>query len=123
MNITDKTQTQTDLDNLEKRVQKATQALTYCASQLNNAYNSVWTLPDDRLQALLQEMVNTGKFESVFTVHQKAATYINELLSDAGESKITAKTEAGREYEIDQKTGTITIIPLPVVELDPIVEE
>ena len=119
MNITEKTQTQTDLDNLEKRVQKATQALTYCASQLNNAYDSVWNLPDDRLQALLQSMVDSGKFQEVFGVHAKAAAYINELLLDAGSSEI-AKENAGREYTIEN--GVVTVAPLPepeVIELEP----
>ena len=113
MNIQTKTQTQTDLDSLEQRVAKTVKALEFTASQLNLAYDAVWNLPDDRLQALLQELINTGKFEEIFTVHATAAVAINQLLVSAGSQSI-AKETAGREYEISEQ-GVVTIIPLPEI--------
>lgn len=120
MNITNKPQVTKDLDNLERRVQKATQALAFAASQLNLAYDSVWNLPDDRLQALLQYLVDQSKFEGIFSLHEKSASYINELLTDTGDVRVTAKVGAGREFEIDGN-GSVSVIPLPQPE--PIEEE
>lgn len=114
MNITQKTQTQIDLDTLENRIQRATNSLSFAASQLNTAYDAVWKLPEDRQLALLQSILDSGNFATVFGVHAKAAAYINELLVDAG-STPTAKVGTPREIEIVD--GTISFIQ-PVVEED-----
>jgi hypothetical protein len=100
MNITDKTQLQLNLDNLEKRVSKATQALQNAANTLNVAYDAVWGLPEDELLECLQELVNTNKFEQIFGIHENAATSINALLDAVGAAGVRAKVGAARAYTI-----------------------
>lgn len=118
MNIIEKTQLQSDIENLEKRISKTLSALEFTVSQLNLAYDSVWKLPDERLQALLQTLVDSGKFEEIFSVHAKSASYINELIEVAG-GKARAYTGAGREYTIED--GIVTVTPL--LKPEPVIEE
>lgn len=119
MKLIEKTQLQSDIENLEKRISKTLSALEFTASQLNLAYKSVWDLPDARLQELLQTLINSGKFEEIFSIHAKSAAYINELVDAAG-GKLKALEGAGREYTIID--GVVAIPPLPVPEpiVDPI---
>lgn len=121
MNITEKTQTQTDIDNLEKRIGKTVSALEFTATQLNLAYYSIWNLPEDRLQALLQVLVNTGKLAEVFSVHAKSAAYLNELLEAAGE-KYRVITQAARQFEIGED-GIVSLIPQKQPDIEIVGEE
>lgn len=109
MQLINKTQAQLDIQSLENKVAKAVLSLKSAAMQLNYAYNSVWSLPDDRLQALLQALVDANKFDEIFTLHAQSAASINALLVAAGE-KAVAKEGAGREYTITG--GMVTIIPI-----------
>lgn len=120
MNILEKTQLQSDIENLEKRISKTLSSLEFTASQLNLAYKSVWDLPDARLQELLQTLVDSGKFEEIFGIHAKSAAYINELVDAAG-GKLKALEGAGREYTIED--GVVTVIPLPEPEIPEIVDQ
>jgi len=110
MNITDKTQLQINLDNLEKRVSKATLALQNTANTLNVAYDAVWGLPEDQLLECLQELVNTNKFEQIFGIHENAATSINSLLDAVQAPGVRAKVGAARVYTIAD--GVVALEPL-----------
>ena len=114
MNITDKTQLQINLDNLEKRVSKATLALQNAANTLNVAYDAVWDLPEDQLLECLQELVNTNKFEQIFGIHENAATSINSLLDAVQAPGVRAKVGAARVYTIAD--GVVALEPLPEPE-------
>ena len=113
MNITDKTQLQINLDNLEKRVSKATQALQNAANTLNVAYDAVWSLPEDQLLECLQELVNTNKFEQIFGVHETAATSINSILDTVGAAGVRAKVGAARAYTITDGVVALESLPEP----------
>jgi hypothetical protein len=119
MNITDKTQLQINLDNLEKRVSKATQALQNAANTLNVAYDAVWGLPEDQLLECLQELVDTNKFEQIFGIHENAAISINALLDAVEAAGVRAKVGAARAYTITD--GVVTLEPLP--EPEPVIIE
>ena len=121
MNITNKTQTQKNLDNLEKRVNKATLALAQTANALNDAYICVWSLPDEQLRELLQYLVDNNRLEEIFTIHAQSAASVNALLEAIGYSNVRAKEGAGREYAI--LDGVVEIIPLPEPELIEVVED
>ena len=125
MNITNKTTLQRNLDALEKRVTKATQALQNTANSLNAAYDSVWSLPEDQLLECLQTLVDTNKFEEIFGVHLAAATGINSLLDAVQASGTRAKVGAGRPYVIIDGVVSFpepeplpTPDPLPIPEFD-----
>jgi hypothetical protein len=115
MNITNKTQTQKNLDNLEKRVNKATLALAQTANALNDAYTCVWSLPDEQLRELLQYLVDNNRLEEIFTIHAQSAASVNTLLEAIDYTGVRAKEGAGREYAIVD--GVVEIIPLPEPEL------
>lgn len=114
MKLLTKTQEQEDLDNLVKRIDKVRLALSASVHALNLTYDSVWCLPDNRLQPLLQLLLDINKLEEVLSAHVKAASYINELLDLAEDNGIRAKIEQGREYIIEN--GTISLVPLPITE-------
>lgn len=114
MNITNKTQTQKNLDNLEKRVNKATLALAQTANALNDAYSCVWSLPDEQLRELLQYLVDNNRLEEIFTIHAQSAASVNTLLEAIDYNGVRAKEGAGREYTIVD--GIVEIIPLPEPE-------
>lgn len=114
MNIVDKTILQRNLDKLERRVTKATQALQNTANNLNAAYDSVWGLSENQLLECLQALVTSGKFEQIFTVHENAAHSINALLDAVGASGVRAKVGAARSYTITD--GVVTLDPLPEPE-------
>lgn len=110
MQLINKTQTQLDISALESRVENTISSLRVTATQLNHAYDCVWSLPDNRLQSLLQALVDANKFQEIFSLHAQSAASINTLLVAAGDTAL-AKEGAGRDYTI--KNGVITIIPLP----------
>lgn len=119
MQLINKTQAQLDIESLENKVAKTLLSLKVAATQLNHAYNSVWSLSDDRLQALLQALVDANKFDEIFTLHAQSAASINALLVAAGEKAI-AKEGAGREYTIID--GIVAIVPIPNTVSSPIPE-
>lgn len=114
MNISDHSKLDANIDTLQHRTDKSVAALEFAASQLNLAFDFVWSLPDDELRELLQSMVMTGKFAKVFGLHAKTAAGINEALVGAGRQPI-AKTVVPREYEISPE-GVVTLKPLPEPE-------
>lgn len=110
MQLINKTQTELDIRSLENRILQTLLSLKVAATQLNYAYDSVWNLSDDRLQKLLQALVDANKFEEIFALHAQSAEYINTLLVAAGDKAI-AKEGAGREYAITD--GIVAIVPIP----------
>lgn len=114
MQLINKSQTQRNLDALEKRIEKATLALAQTANALNAAYDCVWSLPEDQLKDLLQYLLDNNRLEEVFSIHAQSAASINALLSAIGYSGAKAKDGAGRQYEIID--GIVSIIPLPELE-------
>jgi hypothetical protein len=121
MNITNKTQNEKNLDALEKRVNKATLALAQTANALNDAYNCVWSLPDEQLRELLQSLLDNNKLQGVFDIHAQSAASINALLDAIDYNSVRAKEGAGREYTIVD--GVVEIVPLPEPGSIEVVEE
>ena len=114
MQLINKTLTQKNIDSLEKRVNKATLALAQTANALNDAYNCVWSLPDEQLRELLQTLLDNDKLQSVFDIHAQSAASVNALLDAIDYSGVRAKEGVGREYAIVD--GIVEIIPLPEPE-------
>lgn len=120
MQLINKTQTEKNIDNLEKRIDKATLALAQTVNALNSAYECVWTLPDEQLRELLQCLFDNNKLQDIFNIHAQSAANINALLDAINYSGARAKEGAGREYTIID--GIIGVIPLlqpePVVNIE-----
>ena len=120
MQLINKTTTTQHLLTIEKQASKINNLVSATIAALNNSYKYLWGLPDAELQAVLQELLNTGKLEELFVNHYTAATSLNTIQDNTGASGARAIAVAGREFEIDE-FGTLTVVPLP--EPEPIIEE
>lgn len=78
---------------------------------LNNAHAAVWSLPDDRLAAVLNRL-GADQVAALIALHSQTAAALNASLDAAGDTGSRAIVNPGREYTI-AADGTITITPLP----------
>lgn len=115
--ITQKSQLELDLLSIEKSVEKATLSLAAASTALNNAYSSIWELPDDRLLNVLQWLVNEQKLQPLLDLHYASGTAVNTILDNVGHNGVRIITTVGRQFTIDE-FGTVAL----VVE-DPVIEE
>ena len=121
MNIVNKTQIEQDLEQIQKLADRAQQYITVSANSINKSFNAFWSLPDDRLQTLLQDLVDRDMLTGIFASHELAATSINAILADIGYEGSLCKTVPTREFSIED--GKVVVVPLPEPETDPIVED
>jgi len=105
-----KTQLELDLELIDaplKRIEVRTKAN---ASDLNLSLDTFWSLPEDRLLAVLNHhgpvVVN-----QIFEAHAKYAQGMNELLADRGIGA-AAKIGAPREVILNEQ-GLFELVPLP----------
>jgi hypothetical protein len=121
--ITNKTQVQKDISKIDQFADSTILAAAAFAHSLNNSYNSLWSLPDDRLLTILQAMYDEGTLMKVFSDHNYAATSVNNILKNGGYENVTAYDKAPRELVITD--GVLSFKPDPIVveEPEPIVVE
>ena len=114
--ITHKSQLQIDIDSIDKSAESAMLAFKAAAFTLNHSYDTLWSLPEDRLLAVLQTMYNGNTLTDVFTQHNTAAAYVNTIIGYEA-----AKIIAPREIVI---TDGILSFPIRVEpELEIILEQ
>jgi len=118
MNLTNKTQTDKDIEMLEASASQSLRVVVAAAQTLNRSYHEAWSLPDERLEPLLQQLLATDKLTEVFTKHQTAATALNVILDSEGYAGERAIAVAGREFTVDAD-GVLTLTPLPEPEPEP----
>jgi len=114
--ITNKSQLQIDIDSIDKSAESATLAFKAAAFTLNNSYDSLWNLPEDRLLAVLQTMYNDDTLTSVFAQHNTAAAYVNTIVGYEA-----AKIVAPREIVITDGVLSFPVEPEsePEIILEP----
>jgi hypothetical protein len=98
--ITNKTQLQKDIDTIDQLSDTAILAASAFAQSLNNLFNTIWSLPEDRLLSLLQRMYDDGTLLTMFGNHNYAATSINTILNNGNHQGIRAYDTAPREIQI-----------------------
>jgi len=110
------TQLESDLANISRAAQGTTWYGQLLVSSLNNAHAAVWSLPDDRLTAVLNHL---GEQAVTGLVQLQAATAsaLNQSLDAAGDTGPRAIVEPGREFSWDG--GSVVLVPLPVLEEAP----
>ena len=118
--ITNKSQLQIDIDSIDKSAESAMLAFKSAAFTLNNSYDSLWNLPEDRLLAVLQTMHDDDTLTSVFAQHNTAAAYVNTIVGYEA-----AKIVAPREIIITDGVLSFLIMPEPEPQiiLEPILME
>lgn len=109
--ITNLTQVQKDLQSLESAVNNTTLALAAAGIALNISHKALWSLPEDRLTAVLQELHDRGELQNVFNLHYTAATGINGLLNAVGHDGNRCIDQVGRTFTITN--DVVTLDPLP----------
>jgi hypothetical protein len=120
--ITNKTQLQKDIDTIDQLSDTAILAASAFAQSLNNLFNTIWILPEDRLLSLLQRMYDDGTLLIMFGNHNYAATSINTILNNGNHKGVRAYDTAPREIQIIdgavsfKVTEIITDITSPNIE-------
>jgi hypothetical protein len=113
--ITNKTQLQKDIDNIDQMSQTAILAASAFAHSLNNAYTALWSLPEDRLLPILQKMYDDNTFLKIFGDHNYAANAINTILNNGNHQGIRAYDTAPKEIEITDGILSFKVILSPEI--------
>jgi hypothetical protein len=108
---------QTQLEQDISAISRAASGTTYygqlLVTALNNAHSAVWTLPDDRLTAVLNhlgEQAVTGLVQ----LQSATASALNQSLDAAGDAGPRAIVQPGREFSWDG--DSVVLAPLPAAE-------
>ena len=108
------TQLEQDLSNITRAANGTTYYGQLLVTALNAAHASVWSLPDDRLTAVLNRL-GADQVAALIALHSQTAAALNASLDAAGDTGPRAIVSPGREYTI-AADGTITVTPLPTQE-------
>ena len=69
MNLYQKSQLEQDLELIQFSAKKTINFISMTIQSLNSSYDALWSLPDDRLLAVLQHFFDSGKLENIFNQH------------------------------------------------------
>ena len=108
------TQLEQDLSNITRAANGTTYYAQLLVQSLNAAHSAVWTLPDDRLTAVLNRL-GADQVAALIALHGQTAAALNLSLDAAGDTGARAIVSPSREYTITA-AGTITVTPLPTQE-------
>ena len=108
------TQLEQDLSNITRAANGTTYYGQLLVQSLNAAHAAVWSLPDDRLTAVLNHL-GADQVAALIALHSQTAAALNLSLDAAGDTGARAIVSPGREYTI-AADGTITVTPLPTQE-------
>ena len=104
---------QTQLEQDISAISRAASGTTYygqlLVTSLNNAHSSVWSLPDDRLVAVLNhlgEQAVTG----LVALQSATASALNQSLDAAADTGPRAVVQPGRAFSWDG--GSVVLVPL-----------
>lgn len=103
------TQVESDLSNIARAANGTTYYAQLLVQSLNAAHAAVWSLPDDRLTAVLNKL---GQQSVTGLVQLQAATAaaLNQSLDAAGDTGPRAIVQPGREFSWDG--GSVVLVPL-----------
>jgi len=107
------TQLESDLSNISRAASSTTWYGQLLVQSLNSAHAAVWSLPDDRLTAVLNhlgEQAVTG----LVALQSATASALNQSLDAAGDAGPRAIVEPGRQFSWDG--GSVVLAPLPASE-------
>lgn len=108
MKLTVKTQTELNIEEIEKSAEMFANAINTAIVTLNLSYKKLWDLPDDQLESVLNTLAQNGKLQPLFEDHNFAANSLNSIAEKIGSIPNIAINTLGRELQIDN--GVISII-------------
>jgi hypothetical protein len=110
MNLREKTQLDLDIEQIEQSADTFLRSITSAITTLNDAHKGVWSLPDNRLQAVLQYLSNVKKLQPLLENHHFAATYLNSILQRSDIQTPTAITTVSKPYILNED-GSVVLAP------------
>ena len=117
MKINNQTQLQLDLNCIQAAINKTEDSLAIAIDLLNEAHKEFWAFPDDRLEAVLQQLHDDNSLNDLFVNHSGYAVDLNSLAENHTDIVKRAKVGANREFTISNDIVTLT--PEPVHPLPP----
>lgn len=120
MNLITKQQIDIDIASIEASATTFLNAVNAAIDSLNNSHRVFWSLPDDRLTAVLQKLYDNNQLLSLFANHEYSATSLNEIKSRSNGEGIAAIAVAARKFQIVD--GIVSLITNPTIEPEVIVD-
>jgi hypothetical protein len=108
---------QTQLEQDISAISRAAAGTTYygqlLVTALNNAHSAVWSISDDRLEAVLNHL-GEQSVTGLVQLQAATATAVNSSLDAAGDTGPRALVQPGRQFSWDN--GSVVLTPLPAAE-------
>lgn len=108
MNIYEKTELEQDLQKIELSVRKTVSTISMAVHALNSSYDLLWSLPEERLLAVLQHLFENEKLQDIFDKHNFAANSLNSILNNSNINCKKAKDAPLKNIEIKDNLVCIT---------------
>ena len=103
------TQLEQDLSNITRAANGTTYYGQLLVTALNAAHAAVWSLPDDRLTAVLNHL-GPEAVTGLVALQSATATALNQSLDAAGDAGPRAVVQPGREFSWDG--SSVVLVPL-----------
>jgi len=103
------TQLEQDLSNISRAANGTTYYGQLLVQSLNAAHASVWSLPDDRLTAVLNKLGQEA-VTSLIALQSATASALNQSLDASGDNGPRAIVQPGRQFSWDN--GVVVLVPL-----------
>lgn len=113
MNLITKQQIDIDIASIEASATTFLNAVNAAIDSLNNSHQVFWSLPNDRLTAVLQKLYDNNQLLSLFANHEYSATALNEIKSRANAKGVIAIAVAARKFQIVD--GVVSLIVKEVI--------
>lgn len=121
MQLLPKQQVDIDIADIEASGDTFINAINAAIFSLNNSHKTLWSLPDDRLTAVLQKLHDNNQLMPLFGNHNYSAVALNEIKTRSNKEGIKAIDIAGREFQIID--GVVSLIAIPQTVIEEIIEE
>ena len=118
MKLTPKTKTLETIDKLENYILQTNKIISAAIININQGHKELWSLPDNEVEEVLQQLLENGTLRQLFENHYICATYLNLIQDNTGSGGPRAIAKAGKEYILTDE-GKIKIVPW----VDPILSQ
>lgn len=109
MNLLDKTSKELNIEAIEKSAETFSNSINAAIYALNLSYETLWGLPDNELEDVLNALAQNGKLQNLFEDHNFAANSLNSISKKIGNTHFNAINYLGRDLKIDDN-GVVSII-------------
>lgn len=111
-----------NLSKIDAPIKRIEKRITACINDLNESFNAFWSLPDDQINEILENLGIEG-IQNIFKAHDTNGNFFNQLLESRGVSSPRTILVVPREIEIIN--GNFQVVPLPeaLVVLEELIPE